>query len=291
MRSARSRLGKGFSFEQRIAACRSAVECGHYNLVGSWAHWLPEQLREEGQVRTEPYKEVRLDLGCGKGQFTIECAKRNPDILYVGVDVEEVCILRSAELAVAEGVPNAVFVLDREPDLARMFAPGELSMIYLMFPTPFPKKKYAQKRTTYAERLVGYRKLLKQDGLIRFETDSQPLFDFARIQFDLAGLEVLWESLDLQTDRPDDFGGEYKQRLTAKGATVFALEALSGQAAIPDADGIVHDEPQSLIDYLPADLEEMGYIPHGMEGCVTNMRNRRRNERARQKRAEYRVER
>lgn len=287
MRSARSRLGKGFSFEDRIAACKAAVETGHYDLKGRWAHWLPEGLRAEGQRRETPYREVRLDLGCGKGQFTVECAKRNPDILYVGVDVEEVCILRSAELAVAEGVQNVVFVLDREPDLVRMFAPAELSGIYLMFPTPFPKKKYAHKRTVIAERLALYRTLLEDGGLIRFETDSNPLFRFARIQFDLAGLDLLWASEDLQVDRPDDFGGEYKQRLTAKGATVFALEARNGDAPIPDAGDIKHDEALSLIEYLPDDLEAMGYIPHGMEGCVTNMRNRRRNERARQKRAEY----
>ena len=51
----------------------------------------------------------------------------------------------------------------------------------------------------------------------------------------------------------------------------------------------MHEEPLSLIDYLPDDLEGMEYVPHGMEGCVTNMRNRRRNERARKRREEARL--
>lgn len=289
MRSARSRLGKGFSFEERISACEAAVECSAYGLRGSWKQWLPRSQREAGGKRDIPFEEVRLDLGCGKGRFTVECAKQNPNILYVGVDVEELCILRSAELAVESGVDNVVFVLDRFPTLKDMFAPGELSQIYLMFPTPFPKKKHAEKRTVIAERLAGYRSLLKPGGLLRFETDSQPLFDFGRIQFDLAGFDVLWETRDLEAEYPSQVAGEYKQRLTARGARVHALLACNGEAPVPEEGSIVHDEPMSLIDYLPYDLEALEYIPHGMEGCVTNMRNRRRNERARKRREDARL--
>ena len=289
MRSARSRLGKGFSFEERILACQAAVETAPYGMRGRWKHWLPKAQREAGQTRTTPFDEVRLDLGCGKGHFTVECAKQNLGILFVGVDVEELCILRSAELAVKEGVENVVFVLDRFPTLKDMFAPGELSQIFLMFPTPFPKKKYAEKRTVIAERLAGYRRLLEHGGLVRFEIDSQPLFDFGRIQFDLAGFDVLWETRDLEADYPSLIAGEYKQRLTARGACVHALLARNGEVPVPEEGSIMHEEPLSLIDYLPDDLEGMEYVPHGMEGCVTNMRNRRRNERARKRREEARL--
>ena len=141
MRTAASRLPKGFSLEERLAACASNVESHPKDRAGQWRSWAPL-----GERRGDPYAAVVLDLGCGKGEYTVECAAARPDVLFVGLDVDGVCVMRAAERAIAQGVSNAVFVLHDDSDLSETFGAGELSAMLLNFPTPFPKKKKAHYR-------------------------------------------------------------------------------------------------------------------------------------------------
>ena len=106
MRTAASRLPKGFSLEERLAACASNVESHPKDRAGQWRCWAPL-----GERRGDPYAAVVLDLGCGKGEYTVESAAARPDVLFVGLDVDGVCVMRAAERAIAQGVSNAVFVL------------------------------------------------------------------------------------------------------------------------------------------------------------------------------------
>ena len=110
MRSAASRLHKGFSYERRFAACEAYAVKDAAAWAGQWAHWAPG-----GAKRAEPFAHVVLDLGCGKGEYTVACAKARPDVLFVGFDVDAICTLRSAEQAAAAGVDNAVFLLVEDP--------------------------------------------------------------------------------------------------------------------------------------------------------------------------------
>ena len=213
MRSAASRLHKGFSFAKRFQGCSDWICCDGAAWAGRWNAWAPG-----GAVRGKAFSHVVLDLGCGKGEYTVACAKLRPDVLFVGFDVDAVCTLRAAEAASAVGVDNAVFLMDGVPsfeehpeqahasrasegraarsgapaeiDLSTVFAVGELSALLMNFPTPFPKKKKAHLRLTYLDRLMGYRPLLGRGAGIRLRTDSQPLRDFSLTQLELAGYEI-----------------------------------------------------------------------------------------------------
>lgn len=99
MRTAASRLPKGFSLEERLAACASNVESHPKDRAGQWRCWAPL-----GERRGDPYAAVVLDLGCGKGEYTVECAAARPDVLFVGLDVDGVCVMRAAERAIAQGL-------------------------------------------------------------------------------------------------------------------------------------------------------------------------------------------
>ena len=154
--------------------------------------------------------------------------------------------------------------------LPRIFAPGEVDAITLNFPTPFPRKKDADQRLTILERLVDYRRVLAPGAAVTLKTDSYPLWRFSQTQFDLAGYDVRWLSEDALAERPDDPLTEYGARLTAQGATVYAVEAVPGA----DPGEVRQTASLSLVDYLPSDLEHLSYVPHGMQGTVTNLRNR-----------------
>lgn len=302
MRSAASRLHKGFSFANRFRECSDWICCDGAAWAGRWAAWAPG-----GAVRNQLFSHVVLDLGCGKGEYTVACAKLRPDVLFVGFDVDAVCTLRAAEAAAVAGVDNAVFLMDGVPsfeehpeqahasrasegrvarsgapaeiDLSNVFAVGELSALLMNFPTPFPKKKKAHLRLTYLDRLMGYRSLLGRGAGIRLRTDSQPLRDFTLTQLELAGYEVTWRSEDVRAEFPDEPWSAYERKLTEQGACAFGIAACPG----PAPEHVEQTAPLSLVSYLPDNLDQLEYVPHGMQGCVENLRNRNARERARGK--------
>lgn len=271
MRTAASRLPKGFSLEGRLAACTSNVESHPKDRAGQWRCWAPL-----GERRGDSYAAVVLDLGCGKGEYTVECAAARPDVLFVGLDVDGVCVMRAAERAIAQGVSNAVFVLHDDSDLSETFGEGELSAMLLNFPTPFPKKKKAHYRLTHFERLMSYRPLLAPGAFVRLRTDSMPLRDFSLTQLEIAGYDVQWNTDDVRGMFPNEPWSGYEHKLVAQGAPVCGFAAVPG----PAPENPQQTAPLSLVSYLPEDIEDLAYVPHGMQGCVENMKGRRANRRA-----------
>lgn len=224
-------------------------------------------------------REVRLDLGCGKGSFVLACAAAEPDVLFVGMDCDRTCVAMAGKAAMAAGLPNAVFALGDADELASYFAPGELGRLYLNFCTPWPPTHDASLRLTHAARLATYRALLAEGAELRFRTDSAPLFAWSLPQFPLAGFKVLRQTDDLRATCPDSPASEYERRLVARGATVHALAAVADPSRVPLAgEELAQAErgiEQSLAAYLPEDLDSLTYVPQGMEDTVRNLRNRR----------------
>ena len=119
-----------------------------------------------------------------------------------------------------------------------------------------------------------YRSLLADGAQITFKTDHEPLFAFALTQFELAGYILDYAGDDYRADFPDTPKSEYEERLVAQGAQVHALIAHAG----PLVGTPVQTASLSLVDYLPDDLHGLSYVPHGMQGTVVNLRNRRDHE-------------
>lgn len=247
--------------ETRFDRYLDAIEERPAELAGRWAErHLPGA------------REVRLDLGCGKGAFTIRSAQAEPDVLFVGVDLERGCVAMAAKRALEAGVANAVFAVGAAANIASFFAPGELDLIYLNFSTPFTTSKQAPLRLTHAKHLDGYRDVLRPGGAVRFKTDSAPLFDYSLTQFELAGYRVEWLTRDLHAYNPAEVQTDYEEFLSAKGASIHALYATLG----PRPATMEQTAPQGLVSYLPQDLDSLTYVPYGMESTVTNLKNRRR---------------
>ncbi len=264
MRSLHVRLPKNFVLEERLERYADALETDPYAWKGKWA-WACAPVGEE------PFREVRLDLGCGHGAFTVEMAKREPRVLFIGMDAEPICMAHAAKTGYECGLPNVIFVPGSAMRITEMFAPGELSCIYLNFPTPFPRKKESHKRTVNFGRLMDYREVLCEGGEVRLRTDSQPLFDFALTQLPIAGYDLAWKSRDARAERPDEPASEYEVKLGSRGAKVCAYVATPG----PAPANPVQTAEMSLAAYIPNDLSTFdGYAPHGMEATVQNLRNR-----------------
>lgn len=262
MRTPRSRLSKNFSLEERYVACAKAIEVDPSIWKGKWHTWS-----------SRTFDRVVLDLRCGKGEYTVACAKLQPTTLFIGMDIEEICMIRGAEHALAANLPNAVFISADDPDLATLFAPDELDGILMNFPTPYPNKKKAPLRLTYLDRLITYRSILAPKATIRLRTDSLPLRDFSLTQLKLAGYDLIWNTDDVRSLFPDEPKSAYEEKLTAQGAPVCGFEAVPGK----EPEHYEQTAPLSLVSYLPENIEDMDYVPYGMQGCVDNMRGRRAN--------------
>lgn len=229
----------------------------------------------------QPPREIRLDLGCGKGEFLTAAALAEPDVLFIGLDNNETCIARSAQKTVEGGIPNIRLICADAFDIPQFFSPGELARIYLNFNSPFPKKKYARLRLAHAEHLLAYRPLVGEDGMVDFRTDNLCYWRWSLTQFELAGYTIDRQTDDLYAEARTIIASEYDKRTTARGATVFALQAHPGPAPDPLPDTANQTASMSLVDYLPDDLEELEHIPYGMEDTITNMRGRKANAEAR----------
>ncbi|MDD7369624.1 MAG: methyltransferase [Berryella intestinalis] len=271
-RTARSRKHGNFDLEKRLAAVEEWLVRNPRALRGAW--------RASAVADCGPFSRICVDLGCGKGSFIAGSAPLRPDTLFVGIDAEPVCSMHGAELARDADLRNALFTLDRDPHLGRLFASGEVGEIVMNFPTPFPQKKKAPFRLTHYRRLMEYRTVLGNGGSILLRTDSRPLFDYSLTQLEDAGYTVNWTSLDHRSPVAGLPATEYERKLTAKGARVLALGATPDRAPVDEPRAAVRCDV-SLFDFLPDNLDDLEYIPHGMENAIENMRNRAARQRAR----------
>ncbi len=265
MHGMHARLPKNFVLEERLEKYGRVIEADPYSWRGKWAQAC-------APAGDEAFREVRLDLGCGKGSFTVEAARREPDVLFIGMDSEPVCIAYAAQRGCESGLANVVFVPGSGMRIKEMFAPSELGRIYLNFPTPFPRKRESHLRLVNMERLLDYREVLAPGAEVCLRTDSLPLREFAKTQLPLAGYAKTWESNDARGEHPDDPTSEYEIRLGAQGAKVFSLYSKPEGEAPANP---VQTAEMSLVAYIPQDLSAFDdYAPHGMQATMQNLRNR-----------------
>ncbi len=138
---------------------------------------------------------IVLELGCGKGEYTIDLAQRNPAFNYIGVDIKGARLWRGAKTATEEALPNVAFLRTRIEFIGAFFAPDEVSEIWLTFSDPQPNSENS--RLTSPVFLERYRRFLAPGSLIHLKTDSLLLHRYTLDVCREQGLEVLARTEDL----------------------------------------------------------------------------------------------
>ena len=138
-----------------------------------------------------------LELGCGKGEYTVGLARNHPDKNFMGLDIKGARIWTGAKAAQKEGLENVAFLRTRIDFINSFFAPGEVHEIWITFPDPQEKQRRQKKRLTGAGFLNRYRAFLTDDGLIHLKTDNQALFRDTLDLVDYNGLTVVDQTCDL----------------------------------------------------------------------------------------------
>ena len=178
----------------------------------------PEALRGHWLEHFPGHRALHLELGCGKGRFTADTAAQNPDIFLAAIEKVPDAMVVAMERVMEQGIPNVRF-LDRDAELLpEMFAPGEISRLYINFPDPWPKKKQFKRRLTAPEFLDKYRALLPEGGAVWFKTDNGPLFDWSLESFRGCG----WALADMPEGTPMT---DYEARFTEMGLPIHRVVA------------------------------------------------------------------
>ena len=140
---------------------------------------------------------IVLEMGCGKGDYTIGLARRYPSKNFVGLDIKGARLWRGCKTATEEAMPNVAFVRTRAEFVERVFAPGEISEIWITFPDPQPSKP--NKRLCSPMFLDRYRNLFPEGkGIVHLKTDDTDLYEYCLHEVvEPAGYEILASTADL----------------------------------------------------------------------------------------------
>ena len=131
---------------------------------------------------------IVLELGCGKGEYTVALAERNPERNYIGVDIKGARMWRGAKTATERNMTNVGFIRTRIEFINSFFAEGEVDEIWITFPDPQLKTRRAKKRLTSPLFLERYARFLAPEGVINLKTDSQHLYNYTNAVIEHFGL-------------------------------------------------------------------------------------------------------
>ncbi len=165
---------------------------------------------------------IVLELGCGKGEYTVGLARLYPDKNFIGIDIKGARMHKGATDARDSGMTNVAFLRTQIELIEHFFAPGEVSELWITFPDPQMKK--ATKRLTGTRFMDLYRKVMPAGGVVRLKTDSPFLYQYTKAMAELNGLEKEVDTADLyHSDLVDPILAirtHYESQWLARGLTI-----------------------------------------------------------------------
>ncbi len=211
-------------------------------------HPLKGRWREDFFHNNNP---IVLELGCGKGEYTVALAERDQSRNYIGIDIKGARMWRGAKRATENEMNNVGFLRTRIEFILSFFGEGEIDELWITFPDPQLKSRRAKKRLTAPTFLKLYAKFLSQDGVINLKTDSQHLYRYTQAvieRFDLAsevsnddiyGSGYADETLSVKT--------AYEESFLRRGLPItYSRFRLGGKREFPmfewDGDDLLHTE-------------------------------------------------
>jgi tRNA (guanine-N7-)-methyltransferase len=156
-----------------------------HDYKGSWNNFFPDQ------------KPLILELGCGKGEYTVNLALKNPTCNYIGIDIKGARIWKGAKMAIEEELSNVAFIRTNVELTPALFGKNEISEIWIPFPDPQEKKTRIKKRLVSSRFLNIYKSFLTDNGIVHLKTDNAVLYQYALDILGFNGVEVLVSTGDL----------------------------------------------------------------------------------------------
>ena len=189
-------------------------KCAHVQIKN------PQELRGKWLSETGNFKNLYLEVGCGKGTFTAETAKTIPDTLLVAIERVPDAMVIGMERVTNEEIGNVRFIDTDANLLTEIFDKGEVQRIYINFCDPWKKKKQAKRRLTSPVFLKLYREILAPGGEIHFKTDNAPLFEYSLEQFEENGWVLSEVTRNLHENGPMGIMTDYEKKFYEQGVPI-----------------------------------------------------------------------
>jgi len=171
------------------------------------------------------FKELHVELGCGKGRFTAETAKSDPDVLLIGLEKISNVLVIALERTEQDGLKNVRYLNKLADYLMDYFAEDEVSRIYINFCDPWPANRHKKRRLTGQPFLEIYKQVLCPGGDIHFKTDNLPLFEFSLIEFENSGFTLSEVSYDLHEHGCIGVMTDYESKFHEQGVPIYRCVA------------------------------------------------------------------
>ena len=160
---------------------------------------------------------IHIEVGSGKGAFITGMAQQNPDINYIGIDIQLSVLSYALDKVLASGAENVKLLRVDGSALTNYFEDGEVDMMYLNFSDPWPKSRHEKRRLTYKTFLDTYKQILPENGEIHFKTDNRGLFEYSLASFSQYGMVLNKVWLDLHaSDYEGNVMTEYERKFSEK---------------------------------------------------------------------------
>ena len=201
-------------------------------------HPLKGRWREEFFRNGNP---IVLELGCGKGEYTIALAEREPDRNFIGIDIKGARMWRGAKTATERGMKNVGFVRTRIEFIGSFFGEGEIDELWITFPDPQLKTRRAKKRLTGPAFLEAYARLLRDGGARNLKTDSKHLYTYTAAVIERFGLPCEVSNGDIYgsgyADEVLSVKTAYEQMFLTRGLPItYTRFSLGGRRDFPHFD-------------------------------------------------------
>lgn len=169
---------------------------------------------------------IHIEVGTGMGTFVTTLAKRNPDINYVGIEIDKNVMIRVTEKVQEAELTNIKLLLLDANTLTDYFNPGEVDKVYLNFSDPWPKTRHAKRRLTHSNFLTSYKEILKEDSLVEFKTDNRGLFEFSLMSMNAFGMTFENLNLDVHDEEHEEnIRTEYEEKFSQRGHKIYWIQA------------------------------------------------------------------
>jgi tRNA (guanine-N7-)-methyltransferase len=182
----------------------------------------------KGKWKTDFFKNdnpIVLELGCGKGEYSVALARQYPNKNFIGIDIKSNRMWKGAGIALEEKLPNVGFMRAVIDKITELFDKDEVDEIWITFPDPFPKDRHIKHRLTSPGFLNRYKQIVKPEGIINFKTDDTDLFQYTLDtlkELSIAPIEVNWDVHGNEDSHPHlrEIRTYYENLFSAKGRTI-----------------------------------------------------------------------
>ena len=204
------RFSENLTFKNVIQPDRDSVVNNQFKYRGNW--------NKQVFYNNNP---IVIELGCGKGEYSVTMAKENPNINYVGIDIKGARFWKGAKMALENKLDNVIFLRTQIELIGKIFDENEVSEIWITFPDPQIKLKREKHRLVNLNFIEIYKNILVQDGVINLKTDSEFLHGY------MLGLIGASKSLKLIYSNHDIYNNSGSPKYVTEIKTFYELKFLN----------------------------------------------------------------